>query len=135
MVSTQQPKQGIKKMGKMKANDRRAWDFAHDVREYGIAKIIVEWRRSREWGLNPAVMYAGQKIGFASGCGYCKESAALSDALQYLGKEPENYRKILACAGRGVSHLTKVLEEMGVKLTALHHGKTEHVYTVSVDRD
>ena len=114
----------------MNTLEQRAFDFAHNTRKHGKARLVVEWRRSREWGLNPAVMYGRDKIGFASGCGYCKESAALSAALQYLGKTEEEQDKIRSCAGTGVSHLTKVLAEMNIKLSGLYYGKTEHAYMV-----
>ena len=48
------------------------------------ARIVVEWRRSRMWGANPAadVILAGaHTTGYASGCGYDKESAAVAEAL------------------------------------------------------
>lgn len=48
------------------------------------ASIYVEYRKSRTWGYCPSVeMYSntGNSAGYASGCGYDKESAAVAEAL------------------------------------------------------
>ena len=45
----------------------------------------VEWKKSRTWGYNPHVEAwttgSYYNTGKASGCGYCKESAAIGEAL------------------------------------------------------
>ena len=46
--------------------------------------ITVEWKRSKSWGMNPtATVRAGSctTTGFATGCGYDKESAAVASAM------------------------------------------------------
>lgn len=50
-------------------------------------EIIVEWVRSQTWGYNPHayIMAGGEEYtGTASGCGYDKESAAVSSALNQI---------------------------------------------------
>lgn len=49
-----------------------------------VINITVEWHRSAMWGYNPSATVAAdycRTYGKASGCGYDKESAAVSEAL------------------------------------------------------
>lgn len=55
-----------------------------DAPELTNASIYVEYRKSFTWGYCPSVeMYSntGNSSGYASGCGYDKESAAVAEAL------------------------------------------------------
>jgi hypothetical protein len=63
--------------------------------------VAVEWKRSRVWGYNPTATATGDHIrteGSASGCGYDKRSAAISEALN---KNPETLRAIYDHAEKG----------------------------------
>jgi len=46
--------------------------------------VILEWKKSYMWGMNPKACtnygYVGHSVG---GCGYCKKSTALADALNH----------------------------------------------------
>lgn len=45
--------------------------------------VVVEWKRNKTWGSNPRVTLKDGKeySGYASGCGYDKESTAVAEAL------------------------------------------------------
>jgi hypothetical protein len=86
--------------------------------------------RSRTWGSNPNVQHYGITIGRASGCGYDKESAALADALRFIGTTEEEQRDIWATSGAGVSSLQRELEKQGWKLTRTYSGQNEDGYTI-----
>lgn len=52
--------------------------------ELKYISVCVEWKRSSTWGNNPtayAYSNTGSASGYASGCGYDKESAAIAKAL------------------------------------------------------
>ena len=110
--------------------EKRAKQFAQDVYTYGSARIVVYWKENRTWGLNPSVEGNGEKIGYASGCGYCKESAALADALRFLGKDDEEQRSIWRTSGCGVEAVRRALESCGFELQARYCGKRENSYRV-----
>lgn len=115
---------------KLTALERRAKLYAEEVRTYGSAQLSVYWKANRTWGLNPSVEGNGVKIGYASGCGYCKESAALADALRFLGADDEQQMRIWRTSGCGVESVAQALAEAGYKLETRHIGKREHAYRV-----
>ena len=52
--------------------------------DLNFISVNVEWRRSATWGYNPLATTNtnnGQNTGYASGCGYDKESAAVAEAF------------------------------------------------------
>lgn len=68
-----------------------------DMKKAGSLKyleITVEWSRSQTWGYNPHVKARAQyanigtlyNTGYASGCGYDKESAAVASAIDEIMK-------------------------------------------------
>jgi len=118
------------KATKLTAMEKRAKIFAQDVYTYGSAHLAVIWKENRTWGLNPSVEGNGEKIGYASGCGYCKESAALADALQFLGKDDEEQRSIRESSGCGVETVRRALQSCGFELQARYCGKRENSYRV-----
>ena len=96
----------------------------------GHGKFRIVWVRSRTWGSNPNVQHHGTTIGRASGCGYDKESAALADALRFLGTTEEEQRAIWTTQGAGVSSLQRELEKQGWRLTQTYSGQNEDGYTI-----
>lgn len=60
-------------------------------------QVSVEWKRNRTWGANPTATARtpdGIYNGYASGCGYDKESAAVAEALN----QSASVRKVLYIA-------------------------------------
>ncbi len=115
---------------KLTAMEKRAKQFAQEVIDYGSAHLAVYWKKNPTWGLNPSVEGNGAKIGYASGCGYCKESAALADALRFLGKDEEEQRSIWRKSGCGVEAVREALAACGFELQDRYHGKREDSYRV-----
>lgn len=127
--------------------------------------IFTEWKDNKTWGSNPSVevkVYFTRKNGttgaetgegYASGCGYCKESSAMSDAfdscdhlkaLLIVAKEKalkkgealpygSGYGAIPYYAGGvGVNCLMGLLEYLGAK-TSEQHGKRSSSYQIAFD--
>lgn len=118
------------KATKLTAMEKRAQVFAQEIETYGNGRLAVIWKKSATWGFNPSVEGNGQKVGYASGCGYCKKSAALAVALQFLGKDDEEQRSIRESSGCGVETLRRALESCGYELQELYKGKREDSYRV-----
>lgn len=127
--------------------------------------IFTEWKDSKTWGRNPSVevkVYYTKKNGstsaetgegYASGCGYCKESSAMAQAfnscphlkaLLILAKE-KALKKGEALPygsgwgaipyysqGVGVNCLMGLLEYLGAK-TGEQHGKRSSAYQIAFD--
>ena len=96
-----------------------------NIEQHGHADFDIEWIRSATWGLNPRIMFRGQKITNISGCGYCKKSAALASALAFLGDG------IAETAGAGESGVIAALDRNGWTLTPISSGKHYGAYTVT----
>lgn len=124
--------------------------------------ISVEWKKSRTWGANPTatvrVTYSDKSTnmytGTASGCGYDKESAAISVALNQSNallkllcnvKDKDANKtnhEVLGYGsgygfiptfegGVGVSCYYDIFEKIGFKLVHISSGKTFDVYRAS----
>lgn len=129
--------------------------------KHASISIMIEWKRSRTWGYNPtayvtltAETSAGEytkqtATGTASGCGYDKESTAVSEALNSLPIiDAELIRAKDACAlndkkmpygsgygampyiegGTGMGCVEDVLNACGYQLTGRHNAKTCDYY-------
>ncbi len=111
--------------------EKRAAAFCADLARYGNAAITVEWRRSAAWGHNPAVTHNGEKLAGASGCGYCKESAALAECLRWLGATEDDRRLVSSAHGCGVETVIKRLAGIGWQMRRVASGKTFDAYELS----
>lgn len=116
----------------MTIRQKRARAFCEHIRDNSdfLTTINVDWARSRDWGLNPRIEYRGKKVAFASGCGYCKLSTVLAEALYFLGDTPEEELSIACCGGAGVSSLIDRLKTLGWELNPVASGKTYDCYTI-----
>lgn len=94
----------LKKLEKEKQADLLKLERASECETLKEIEISITWKRSAMWGYNPTAevrVRDGKNysflIGFASGCGYDKESASVSNALQdsaiFNRFIFENYRK------------------------------------------
>lgn len=95
--------------------------------------LIVEWRKSRTWGMNPHITCGDERECVrVSGCGYCKESTALAHVLRYLF-EPESaaFIDVSRTAGHGVPSVIDALKDHGWKLEAVTDGKDSRAYSVT----
>ena len=80
----------FRKLAKEKEKATRRVYAAEKSRGIKLARINVEWKRSRTWGNCPRVSVRvwsksgeyWEGTGYASGCGYDKESSAIASALR-----------------------------------------------------
>jgi len=107
------------KAQKLTTMERRAKNFCDDLTRYDGGTVNVEWRKSSCYGYCPAVMYNGEKVAYASGCGYDKISAALAEALHFL--IPDGLH---GCSGCGVSTVKARLAEHGWSMEQTASGDT-----------
>jgi hypothetical protein len=96
----------------------------------GTYPVNVEWVKSSTWGTNPRIMHHGEKTTNVSGCGYCKHSTALADALRWLGEDDASMREIWSKGGCGVSSVTSALLEAGYVLEYVTGTKMTDVYII-----
>lgn len=125
--------------------------------DYSGGKITVEWKKSKTWGANPHAEYInyGERFtGTASGCGYDKLSAAISEALNkddkllkllYLEKEKhikKQNREIFGYGsgsytlphfegGVGVSCYPSIFEKIGFQFECVASGESFDAYTIT----
>lgn len=84
---------------KLTSMEKRAASFCAKIQADGEGTLNVEWRKSREWSYCPAALdYRGEKMAYASGCGYDKLSTVLCDALAPLVPDGALH----SCHGAGV---------------------------------
>lgn len=111
--------------------EKRSAKFCADVAHYGSASFTVEWIRSATWGRNPRIVHNGEKLAIASGCGYCKESAALTECLQWLGVDDEQRQSIARAHGCGVETVIDRLRRIGWNLSRIASGRSFEAYQIS----
>lgn len=143
----------IKRIEKKLDSCLQKLDAISQAEDLKSISIRVEWKKSRTWGYNPTAEawvtggYYG--IGKASGCGYCKESAsigeALADSLSLQKFIIENLRKVgkeygietrfglahLSISGKGVSTLLNIFRNFKNWKIEEMHGKTFDGYTIT----
>ena len=112
-------------MNNLTTIEKRAKNFCSEIMQDKSAQFTIEWVDSKMWGSNPRIVHRGEKITNISGCGYCKLSACLADALQFLGDG------IAQTAGAGESSVIEALKKLGWNLERIASGKTFDVYTIT----
>jgi hypothetical protein len=118
------------KAQKLTTTEKRAKAMCEDLRRYNSSQFTVEWKKSALYGMNPSIGWGGGKVSIASGCGYCKLSACVADALRWLGETPEQNRSIGRCRGAGVSSVQSALAAIGWTLTPLARSCTSDSYRI-----
>lgn len=117
---------------KLTTVEKRAESYCIHLKQWGSGQVHIEWKKSRTWGNNPVIEnHNGEKCCNVSGCGYCKESTALADVLQFLGETEEEHNSIARTGGAGVSSVVEALKAIGWKLEAIARPKTADVYQLS----
>lgn len=116
------------------------------------ASVVVEWHKSRTWGMNPRARVAAERVatyGSASGCGYDKQSAAIASAMN---QNPEILKILYDHAeagetfpygvhvwaglpsfegGCGVSCFYSIFEACGYTFKQIASGKAFDVYEIT----
>lgn len=151
----------VARMEKQEEKELAGWiaklDKAASAPILEYAEISVEWTRSRTWGNCPRVKVwtnNGDYSGYASGCGYDKESTAIADALNgapeflkalYTAKEKRpslegskalgygaGYSLIPYLEGGvGVSCFRRIFETIGYTWECTASGKTYDHYRIT----
>lgn len=117
---------------KLTTCEQRAKVYCENLRQFQGGQIHIEWKKSRTWGNNPVIEnHYGEKCCNVSGCGYCKESTALADVLQFLGETDEERNAIARTGGAGVSSVEHELNKIGWSLKSIARPKTADVYQLS----
>jgi hypothetical protein len=75
-------------------------------------------------------MHHGGKCTNVSGCGYCKHSTALAEALRWLGDTEDQQHEIGRQGGAGVSSVRGALAAQGWVLEFIAGGKDYDVYSI-----
>lgn len=119
---------------KLTKREKTAQAFCQSIRA-SLARgdaysFTVEWNRSTTWGSNPQIEYRGDKCLSVSGCGYCKPSTALADALRFLPDDETAQARVHSAGGCGVSTVKTRLREAGFTLEETASGKTFDVFTL-----
>ncbi len=109
------------KQPRLSVMETRAFDYCEKLKQWNGGAINITWKKSSSYGHCPVVNnHLGEKIAYASGCGYDKLSAALSDALAFIGPDGER----LLCHGHGVPSVIRKLAEWGWTLKQTANGDT-----------
>lgn len=151
----EQRKRALKQLDKEQAREFAKLERIANAKQLDSITIVTEWKRNPTWGNNPhssASLYyieggADSFYGRASGCGYDKYSAAVTEALSASDSVRrllcENYRKLkkefspengcyvylkggipsLATSGSGISSLKRVFLVCGIKCEEDRSGK------------
>lgn len=115
---------------KLTATEKRALALCESIRQSGGPyPINVEWKRSVTWGLCPSIRHRDGKAAHASGCGYCKLSTVLAEALQFITGDPENPADL--GSGAGVSAVQQRLSDLGWDLRCVASGKMFNCFTIA----
>jgi hypothetical protein len=105
--------------------EARAYQACEWIKQGEPYTITVEWRRSRAYGLCPAIETYEGKAAYAGGCGYDKLSAVLCEFLCWLS--PRGYLK---SSGAGESSVIAELAELGYQLSHLAVTRTSDVFKI-----
>ena len=116
---------------KLTTLEKRAWEFCVDLIRYEGGQFTVEWKKSSMYGHCPSIEYSGAKIAHAGGCGYCKLSAVLAEALAWLGTDSDQRLSIGRTQGAGVSAVQSALLAIGWKLEGIAGSKTSDTFKLT----
>jgi hypothetical protein len=105
--------------------ETRAHRACETIKEGERYVIHVEWRRSRAYGLCPAIETYEGKAAYAGGCGYDKLSAVLCEFLCWLS--PRGY---LESSAAGESAVVAELAELGYKLSHIAGTRTVDIFEI-----
>lgn len=109
--------------------EQRAVELCEQIRQGYRTYVTIEWRKSRTWGSNPHIDFGGDCVS-VSGCGYCKESTALAEALRFLGGSPEAVSAIWQTGGAGVFSVASALKSLGWHLEKITGTTTTDTYRI-----
>ena len=147
----------IKEINKKREAMLNRLDAVSQAEPLQYVEARVEWKKSRTWGNNPSVeaWTSGDyyyNTGRASGCGYCKESAAIGEALadslslqrfiiENLSKLKNEYGietkygiAYLSIKGKGISTLLSIFRRVKGWTINEMHGKSFDGYRIEKNK-
>ena len=141
---------------KKRARDLKKLDMIAQAEPLQYVEARVEWHKSRTWGYNPRAegwtSGGHYDTGTASGCGYCKESTAIEQALsqslslqrfiiENLGKLKNEYGietrwgiAHLSIGGKGVSTLLNIFRKVKGWTINEMHGRSFDGYRIEKNK-
>ena len=115
-------------MTRLGKTDTRAKAFCDMVISEGYGEFSVIWNKSKTWGSCPSILnHRNEKMAYAGGWGYDKESAVMVKLLRFLLPEGE----YLSGGGAGFNTLVRELDQHGWTLERTYTGKTEDGYKIT----
>lgn len=110
------------------AMEKRAAAWCEDLKRSGGLYITVEWVKSKIWGRCARIMnHRNEKMAYAGGRGYDKESAVLAELLCWLDD------KISGCSGAGVRTVQEKCASAGWFLEKVASTKAIDMYLITED--
>lgn len=98
---------------RLTATEKRSRDLCEQIRKGYRTHIVIEWSRGQH-GSNPQIHdSSGARCCHIRGGGYCKESTALADVLQWLGDDDAARLNIAMTGGAGVPSVERALAGIG----------------------
>jgi hypothetical protein len=104
-------------MQKLTTIEKRAILFCNKIKERGAGECRLKFSRGRDYENCSLLNSSGDKIGYATGCGYDKESSVVADALRFLGNTEDEIQSIWLCSGCGNDQLIRTLDDLGWVVT------------------
>lgn len=111
--------------------EQRAREMCEAIRAGWCDGLTVEWVKNRTWGMCPRIEWRGEIVSRATGCGYCKESTVLADALRHLATDDDSMRSVWRTGGCGPESTIKALEMLGWTLKRIASTKTTDTYSIT----
>ena len=130
-------------MTKLTKLQQAAQSVCDTIQKRGELLFVADWKKST-YGYCPSIFAWNQKVSFAGGCGYDKESAALASFLCFLFEAPtkikgESYQDLLArssnakiasLGGVGFDAIAEELKKNGWLLHRNHASETITAYQI-----
>lgn len=122
-------------MSRISKTEQAAMNYCAYIKEVCAAgshvTLTVEWKKNKTWGQNPRIdNHMGEKCCSIGGCGYDKESAALSGVLRHLGETEEERNIISRTSGTGVQAVLDALFQCGYLMKHMVGLKHSTIYEI-----
>ena len=111
--------------------EKHAQEMCEAIRAGWCEGLTVEWVKNRTWGMCPRIEWRGHIVARATGCGYCKESTVLADALRFLADDYEAHVAIHGTAACGPEKTISVLAKCGWTMRRVARTRTTDTYTIT----
>ena len=112
--------------------EARAAKYCQQLNQNDGGTIVIEWRKSRDYGHNPVIESNAGKCCNVSGCGFCKESTAMADVLCFLFTiDSPEWNSVRRTGGAGVGSVQRALAAHGWTLDRSASTGSSDVYQLT----